>query len=143
MSGKTVSINSEWLLNRIQALERVIADIRAEAAKGVYKPASNREEKDSPFVRVAGQPESPAASPAGINIHDIDWRDKNSDEVGPEVSWAWAFAFNQNGTYKPESKALVQEIERYEKVEIDGYELTISGNDKNFLNRKKIKSPER
>jgi len=118
---ETVTLDAEFLLNRLEAVDRALADIKQAALQGYGRPAS----------------------PAGININAIIWRNKYSDEVGPEASWAWAFSRDREGHIADEARQLVQEIERYEKVEVDGYEITLGGKDMTLLNRKKMKGGRR
>lgn len=117
MTRPDVTIDAELLLNHLEAIERAVNDIRSMAAQGIDQPAS----------------------PAGININVIDWRDRNSDIVGPDAKWAWAFTYNENGILQDETRQLVEEIGRYGKVEVSGYEITLSGRDGKLLNRKKLK----
>lgn len=116
-----VTVDGEWLLNRLEAVERAINDIRGAIAKNVGQPSS----------------------PAGINLNLIDWKKKGSEPARPEDPWAWAFAYDQDGPLRDETRQLVQEIERYGKVEVSGYEITLGGRDKRLLNRKKLGSQER
>jgi len=132
--GEMVTINAEWLIARLEALEATIQQIRYEASQGVLK-------QPSPFTRVKPRPPSATAA-HGININLIDWKRSNKaggGSAGPGDGWAWAFAYSQDGKLLDEAVQLVQEIERYEKVEVDGFEITLGGRDKNLLNRKKIK----
>lgn len=115
--GRTVTIDAEWLLNRIESIERGIADIRKAAAEGVHR----------------------AASPSGINIHALEWKTKGSQPARDDDAWAWAFAYNYEGGLLPAAEQLIQEIERYGKVEVSGFEITLSGRDKKLLSRKKLK----
>ena len=110
-------LDGERLLKHLMGIEAHINEIRRMSAMG----------------------SAPAPSAQGIDLTKIDWRDRDSVEVGPGEPWAWAFAYEQDGSYKDESKALVQRIEQYDKVEMDGYEMTLSGRDKRLLNRKKLK----
>ncbi|MBA7694441.1 hypothetical protein ES703_103051 [subsurface metagenome] len=123
MSAKrpTVEIDGEFLLNRVEAIERCCIDIRKGIAQGVFQPAS----------------------PAGINIRAIEWRTKGSEDARDDDPWAWAFGYNQDGSFVDEARQLVQEIQRTGKVEIDGYEITLGGRDKKLLNRTKLGSQER
>jgi len=120
MSDKkpSVEVDGEFLLNRLEAIERSVNDIRKAVALGVFQPAS----------------------PAGINIHLLDWRNKENLPASESDSWAWAFAYTYEGGLRDEAHQLVQEIERYDKVEVGGYEITLSGRDKKLLSRKKIGS---
>ncbi len=114
---QTVTIDTEYLLNRLETLERIINDIRAVARAGVGRPAS----------------------PTGINIHALEWKTKGSQPARDDDAWAWAFAYDQDGVLMDAARQLVDELERYGKVEVDGYEITLSGRDKNLLSRKKLK----
>lgn len=112
----TVEIDGEFFLNRVEAIERCCADLRKAVAQGIFQPAS----------------------PAGINIRAINWRTKENQPAPEDDAWAWAHAYHLNGPLKDETRQLVQEIERYGKVETAGYEITLSGRDKKLLNRKKL-----
>ncbi|GAH84336.1 unnamed protein product, partial [marine sediment metagenome] len=114
---RTVTVDAEWLITRLDAVDRAMADIRKAAAEGVHR----------------------TASPSGININLLDWKNKYNDPARDDDAWAWAFSRNYEGGLLPAAEQLVQEIERYGKVEIDGYELTLGGKDKTLLNRKKLK----
>jgi len=112
-----VRLDGEKLLASIEAIERELNAIRREAALGA----------------------APAPSVQGIDLTQIDWRTKDNEEASLGDEWCWAFAYNRDGSYKDESKELVQRIEQYGKVEIDGYVMTLSGRDKRLLNRKRAK----
>jgi len=112
-----IRLDGEKLLRCIEAIEAQLNEIR----------------------RMSAMTAAPAPRVQGIDLTKIEWRGKGSEPVTAGAEWAWAFGYNQDGTYKPESKTLVQHIEQYEKVEMDGYEMTLSGRDKRLLNRKKVK----
>ena len=95
---KTVEVNGEFLLNRVEAIERCCADLRKAVAQGIFQPAS----------------------PAGINIHALEWMNKDRSLASESASWAWAFAYEPDGTLLDAAHQLVEEIERYEKVEVSG-----------------------
>ena len=110
-------LDGEKLLRSIEAIEEQLNEIRRMSAMG----------------------SAPAPSVQGIDLTRIDWMGKGSVPASTGDPWAWAFAYEQDGSYKDESKALVQRIEQYGKVEMDGYEMTLSGRDNRLLNRKKQK----
>lgn len=122
MSAKrpTVEVDGEFFLNRVEAIERCCADLRKAVAQGVFQPAS----------------------PAGINIHAIKWRTKGNQPARDDDPWSWAFSKSPEGRPLDESRQLVEEIERYGKVEVNGYVITLGGRDKDLLNRSKIGSQE-
>ena len=109
--------DGESLLKCIEAIEEQLNEIRRMSAMG----------------------SAPAPSVQGIDLTRIDWMGKGSVPASTGDPWAWAFAYEQDGSDKDESKALVQRIEQYGKVEMDGYEMTLSGRDNRLLNRKKQK----
>ena len=123
MSAKrpTVEVDGEFLLNRLESIERSCSDIRKAVAQGVFQPAS----------------------PAGINLHAINWRTKDNHTADEDEPWAWAHAYHREGGLRDEARQLVQEIERYDKVEVKGYMITLGGRDKKLLNRTKIGSQGR
>ena len=110
-----IRLDGEKLLRCIEAIEAQLNQIRHMAGQGTASPFNL----------------------TGIDLTKIDWLKKGSEPASAGDSWAWAFAYEQDGTYKPESKALVQAIEQYGKVEMDGYVMTLGGRDGNLLNRKK------
>jgi len=110
-------LDGERLLRCIETIEKQLNEIRRMSAMGA----------------------APPSSPQGVDLTKIDWRDRNNDEVGTGEPWAWAFGYNQDGTYNPESETLVKAIERDGEVVMDGYEMTLSGRDNRLLNRKKLK----
>lgn len=115
--GSTVTMDGEELLARIQQIEYILDEIRSAAADGVFV----------------------APDTTGIDITQIEWLKKGSEPASPGDPWAWAFGYNEDGNYLPESETLVRAIEQSGKVEIDGYEMILSGRDNNLLNRKKIR----
>lgn len=118
MSAKrpTVEVDGEFMLNRLEAIERSCSDIRKAIAQGVFQPAS----------------------PAGINTRAIDWRTKGNEAARDDDPWSWAFGYTETGQLRDETRQLIAEIERYGKVEVNGYEITLGGRDKRLLNRKKL-----
>ena len=82
-------------------------------------------------------------SAQGIDLTKIEWKGKGSVPASAGDSWAWAFGYDQDGEYLPESRAIVMAIEAAGKVVIDGYEMTLSGRDKRLLSRNKVKSKGR
>ena len=85
---------------------------------------------DSP----APEPEEPV-----YDIWAVDWKLKGGEPAPRDASWAWAFAYNQDGDYIPELKSRVQYLEQYGWLEAQGYTVTLGGRDKNLLNLKKNK----
>ena len=112
-----IRLDGEKLLRSIEAIEEQLNEIRRMSAMG----------------------SAPAPSVQGIDLTKIEWKGRGSVPASAGDPWAWAFAYEQDGSYKDESKALVQRIEQYGKVEMDGYEMTLSGRDNRLLNRKKQK----
>jgi len=121
-----IRLDGEKLLRHILIIEGELNEIRREAAMGAPKASS-----------------APAPRIQGVDLTQIEWKGKGSVPVDTGAPWAWAFAYDYDGDYIPESRTLVQRIEQYGPVEIDGYEMTLSGRDKNLLNRKKIKPKDR
>ena len=135
----TVTLDGEWLLARIQQIEYILDEIRARAADGAFvKP-----EADSSFITDnRGRAQSRGARPRrapSINVMDIPWLKKGSEPASPYDPWAWAFAYDFDGDVFPETEELLEAIKRDGKVQVDGYEISLGGRDKNLLNRKKLK----
>ena len=79
------------------------------------------------------------ASPAGINIRAIEWKTKDGGPASEDEAWAWAHGYGRDGFLLDETRQLVDEIKRTGKVEVEGYEITLSGRDKKLLSRTKKK----
>ena len=60
-----------------------------------------------------------------IDVSGIQFKQKNNAIAGPNASWGWTWAYTQDGEYHPESRELVQAIEQYGAVEIDGKQYLI------------------
>ena len=112
-----IRLDGEKLLKHIETIEGELNEIRRDAA--MYR--------------------APAPRVQGIDLTQIEWKGKGSMLVGAGAEWAWAFGYDQNGEYWPESEALVRALEQSGKVEMDGYVMTLSGRDKRLINRKKQK----
>lgn len=115
---KRVTVDGELLLNRLEAAERAIANIRKMVLDDLPQPGS----------------------PAGININLIEWKTKGNEPAREDDSWAWAFSRTHDGVIRDETRQLVGEIERYGKVEVGGYVITLGGRDKRLLSRNKVRT---
>jgi len=116
-----IRLDGEKLLKHIETIEGELNQIRREAAMG----------------------SAPSPSVQGIDLTQIEWKGKNSVPASAGDNWAWDFAYEEDGEYKPESRTLVQAIEQYGEVVMDGYKMTLSGRDKSLISRKKAKSKGR
>lgn len=61
-----------------------------------------------------------------------------SARAEPNDGWAWGFGYTQDGGILPENLKLMQALDRYGKVRVGQYEISLGGRDKRLLNRKKI-----
>jgi hypothetical protein len=73
------------------------------------------------------------------DIWGVDWKLKGGEPALRDSSWAWAFAYTQDGDYVQELKPLVQYLEQYGSLETQGYTVTLGGRDKSLLQLKKNK----
>jgi hypothetical protein len=74
-----------------------------------------------------------------LDISGIEWKKSNRDgggHAGPDAGWAWAFAFTKDGGILMETVQLLQALDQYERVIVDGFEICLGGRDKKLLNRK-------
>lgn len=81
----------------------------------------------------------------GDQVYDIwavEWKQKGGEPAPRDASWAWAFAYDQDGAPLPEIKDLVQYVEQYGALEAEGYTVTLGGRDKSLLNLKKNKEAQ-
>jgi len=111
-----IRLDGEKLLKHIEGIEYLLNVIRRMAAM---------EADYTPRVQ-------------GVDLTQIEWRTRDNQAASLGDKWSWAFGYDQNGDHKPESRELVQRIEQYGRVEMDGFEMTLSGRDKRLLNRKKL-----
>jgi hypothetical protein len=59
-----------------------------------------------------------------------------------EDGFAWTFGYDTNENPNPEAKELLEEIQKYGKVEALGYEFTLGGRDNRLINRRIPKNKE-
>lgn len=112
-----ISIDGEWLLERIQDLEIIINEIRSIASRGT-------------FVQ---------QTPEGIDLDAIDWKVKDSKPFTAGDPWGWAFAYDQEGDTLNSTRELVNLLKSDLKVTIDGYVIKLSGRGGKLLSRNKVK----
>ena len=75
-----------------------------------------------------------------IDVSQIQFYTKNKDPAGANTQWVWCFSKNQDGTYKSESKELVEYLERYgDSLKVGDFEFSLGGDKGQFLNRRKVK----
>jgi len=134
-----IRLDGERLLKHLLGIEAHLNEIRRMSAMGSAPAQKTYEELEAQAKKEFERVMAPAPSVQGIDLTKIEWKGKGSVPASTGDPWAWAFAYEQDGSYKDESKALVQRIEQYGKVEMDGYEMTLSGRDNRLLNRKKQK----
>jgi len=94
-----------------------------------------------PVSTVAPTPKKDEPMEVNIDISRINW--KKSKRAGGGTaseydSWAWAFAYDRQGNLLPESKDLFEATQHYGSVRIGDFVVTLGGDKKNLLNRKKI-----
>jgi len=81
--------------------------------------------------------EQPASAPVAtgfeFDIFSIDWKQKKGATVPERPKWGWAFGYNQDGTYRPESTKLVKYLERYKVYDVGDYTVKLGGNDNKLL----------
>jgi len=73
------------------------------------------------------------------DVWAVDWKMKGGEPAPRDASWAWAFAYTQDGDYVHELKPLVQCLEQYGSLEAHGYTVTLGGRDRSLLQLKKNK----
>lgn len=75
---------------------------------------------------------------SSIDIWGIKWLQRDRQEAPENPKWGWAFAYDRNGDYIPESRELVKYLEEYGEYHSNGYVVKLGGNDGKLLqlNRK-------
>jgi len=75
---------------------------------------------------------------SGIDIWSIKWLQRNKQEAPENPEWGWAFAYDRNGDYIPESRELVKYLEEYSDYHTDDYVVKLGGSNGKLLqlNRK-------
>ncbi len=95
------------------------------------------------------QPQPPAQSygglgtpPAPPDISQVKWRLPKKDGGGlasPSDGWCFAFIADDKGKIYPETKPIIDYITAHGSFMVNGYEVSISKSNPNFLNRGKAK----
>lgn len=116
-----MTIDAKWLLQRIQQIEYTLDEIRTHCGQGAFVTPKTGE----------------------ININDIEWLKKVGEPTGFNASWAWAFAYDQDGSVLDEAQAIVTALLHEDKVKVGQYEISWGGRDKDLLSRKIPKTKER
>ena len=138
--GDKVSMPAKEFLAFVDELADLERRMRARGLAGFNgsgkgktpKPAKQSKPKEN---------DQPAAMTVDLDISGIEWKKSNRDgggPAGPNDGWAWAFAFTKDGEILRETVQLLQALEQYGTVRVGQYEITLSGRDKNLLNRKKL-----
>ncbi len=135
MCAAKVTIDGEWLLAKFQEIEYIIDEIRARCGDGAFVAGADQTRPDPRTRTQDGTPIFPAPRAAIGDLSEIEWKIKGSEPARVNDSWAWAFAYESNGDYRPESRDLVMAIEAAGKIKVGIYEITLSGRDKNLLSR--------
>ncbi len=134
MSGiKLDQKNVEKLIILMDRRDKLNSDIRIMLSRNLGSYAQDDPEPRSREVE--------SAMKLDLEISGIDWKRSNKQGGGPASpsdGWAWAFGYNQDGTIRRETMQLIQALKQYGKVIIDGFEISLSGQDKRLLNRKKV-----
>ena len=77
---------------------------------------------------------------ATIDLSKIGWKVKGGVAASSSDPWAWAFAYNQDDTMKPETSELVEAIKQHGSIQVSGFEIKLGGRDGNLLNRRKLEA---
>jgi len=134
-----IRLDGERLLKHLLGIEAHLNEIRRMSAMGSAPAQKTYEELEAQAKKEFERVMAPAPSVQGIDLTKIEWKGKGSVPASTGDPWAWAFAYEQDGSYKPESETLVKTIERDGGVTMDGYKMTLGGRDKRLLNRKNLK----
>lgn len=73
-----------------------------------------------------------------LDVSGIQFYQKNKQPAGPGAKWGWTWAYEREGDYHDESKALVQALEQYGEVRVGNKMFTLGGRDGRLLNFKKV-----
>ena len=117
MTGGRIIIDDPGrLLSFIEELEENVARLRQFFAQGFKM---NQEPDGGPY-----------------DLEAIAWKLKDGSPATSEDPWAWAYAYDQDGSLHPETGALVEDVQDSPSARViaDGYEITLSKG--RFLNRR-------
>lgn len=64
---------------------------------------------------------------SGIDIWGVKWLQRNRGEAPENPMWGWAFAYDRDGGYLPESWELVRYLEEHGEYHQDGYVVKLGG----------------
>jgi len=122
---------------------KLLNEIRREFNKridelGNFLASGLTTEPPSPARQRKVEKASTSAMPVSVNVSGINWLTKDKEPASPNAAWSWAYGYDIEGAIRPETEALIQEILKYGKVTVGGFEYSLSGRDMNLLGRKKV-----
>ncbi len=140
----SMSLNQEQVDRLVELLDKrddLNFEIRSMLAGTLFTtPKPKKTDLVDTFLKKP-KPETKAAMEVDVNIWGVEWKLSNRQGGGrasPEAGWAWGFGYDQDGVFLPEAERLIELIQRYGKIRVGQYEITLGGRDKRLLNRKKI-----
>jgi len=130
-SGDVADAIKQGFADLIQYKKGFEAKMDARRAK---KPAATPAK--APSRAPARAPSTAEPMALDLDISGIEWMQKNMEIVGLDASWAWAFAYDQDGNVKDTTRQLVEAIQQYGKVKVGQHVIGLGGTDNKLLQRK-------
>lgn len=131
-----VTVDAEKAIELLNEIRREVNE-RIDAL-GRFLARGLTTESPAPARQRKAEKASTAAMPVSVSVSDINWLTKDKKVARPDAAWSWAYGYDREGFIRPETEALIQEIEKYGKVTVGGFEFSLSGRDMNLLSRKKV-----
>lgn len=132
MNGGKIVVNADELLKLVDKVRGSLDELSNFLARGLTT------EKPTPARQRKAEKASTSAMPVSVKVSGINWLTKDKKPASPDAAWSWAYGYDREGFIRPETEALIQEIEKYGKVTVGGFEFSLSGRDMNLLSRKKV-----
>lgn len=128
-------------LSIAKAIQGGFKDLIAYKERFEKKMDARRGEKQTPLERVEpprerDRTEEPMS--VSVDLSKITWKQKGGQVVSHTANWGWAFAFGRDGeTVLPETREVVELLNRYGEIEVDGHIVKFGGDRGNLLNKNK------
>jgi len=90
-------------------------------------------------------PHDPTNQPTEPQHHiwTIAWKTRDKQPIQDQPEWAWAYAYNTDGTHIPEHQQLVQHIEQNGPIQTEGYTVSLGGRGKKLLQLRQNKGDKK
>lgn len=120
----------------VQAINKGFKDLidykRGFERKMDERRAGREKPRERPSEPERGEPMS-----VSVDLSKITWMQRDRKVVSASAQWGWAFGFDRDGAVLPETKEVVELLERYGEIEVDGHIVKFSGDKGNLISKSK------